>query len=180
MQRKNTIKAFFLLLVFSLQTITSLACSLGFDMGLNCDNHNNEKGTETSGHRHRDCKSQSHFNKRTTHRYNKKTVTEPVHISEGEKKHDQLTSGSSHHQQPNGGFGRNCCNDDIMNVNQPDKERTHFVLDKALFFTAFISLFFDADILIFSKSVKLPVKYFDRCYHPPITDIRIAIQSFQV
>jgi len=48
-----------------------------------------------------------------------------------------------------------------------------------VFFAAFVASFFDIDISFASKAIP-SVKYFVRSHHPPIQDIRIAIQSFQI
>lgn len=75
----------------------------------------------------------------------------------------------------------NCCNDNVINFAKVDKSvpQTSYSGINSLFFTAFISSFYNVDVLATFK-VTINIKYFVRSYHPPISDIRIAIQSFQV
>lgn len=84
-----------------------------------------------------------------------------------------------HHHQSNSDKD-NCCNDGVMKFQQIDKNiATSFSLINPLFFTSFLTSFYNIDILS-SKNRISEIKYFDRSHHPPIPDIRIAIQSFQI
>ena len=57
-RQKNKLRAFFLLAVFSLNTVMGFACSLGVDMGYNSEHHAHEKHnslklhSHPSGHKH--------------------------------------------------------------------------------------------------------------------------------
>ena len=73
----------------------------------------------------------------------------------------------------------NCCNDQVIEFAQVDKFVPHFAGLNAIFFTTLISSFYNIDVLHTSKS-SANIKYFVRDHHPPIPDIRIAIQSFQI
>jgi hypothetical protein len=73
----------------------------------------------------------------------------------------------------------NCCNDQVIKFAQVDKFVPHFAGLNAIFFTTLISSFYNIDVLYTSKS-SANIKYFVRGHHPPIPDIRIAIQSFQI
>lgn len=73
----------------------------------------------------------------------------------------------------------NCCNDQVIKFAQVDKFVPHFAGLNAIFFTTLISSFYNIDVLHTSKS-SANIKYFVRDHHPPIPDIRIAIQSFQI
>jgi len=75
----------------------------------------------------------------------------------------------------------NCCKDKVMKFAQVDKAVPQSLGSgiNPVFFTAFVSSFYDINIL-FSSQVVTSIKYFVRCHHPPIPDIRIAIQSFQI
>ena len=74
----------------------------------------------------------------------------------------------------------NCCNDHVIKFAQVDKSFPHgFAGLSAIFFSTLISSFYNIDVLHTSKASS-NIKYFVRGYHPPIQDIRIAIQSFQV
>ena len=74
----------------------------------------------------------------------------------------------------------NCCNDEVMKFQQVDKNiATSFSLISPVFFTSFLASFYNIDILSSNNRIS-EIKYFVRSYHPPIPDIRIAIQSFQI
>ncbi len=74
----------------------------------------------------------------------------------------------------------NCCNDGVMKFQQVDKNiATSFSLINPLFFTSFLASYYNIDILSSGNKISV-IKYFVRSHHPPIPDIRIAIQSFQI
>lgn len=152
MKRNNSIriKAAFLLFVFALNTAVGFACAVGVDMGFN-SHHHSEEATEVTVHTHADGTKHNHHNK-TTHHHN-------------ENKKDE-----------NGG----CCNDSVVKISQADKSVPQSsAIFNPLFFTAFVAVYYDLDIL-YPSQVTTSVKHFVRSYHPPISDIRIAIQSFQI
>lgn len=149
--RAIQIKAAFLILVFSLNTVIGLACALGVDMGFNTMHHHDEEATET------------------------------VHVHPDGKKHiHHQAAGKDHHQKKSNNDEGNCCNNHVTTFSTLDKCVPRSVsVSYPIFFTALVSAFYNADI--FSSSQSAPnVKYFVRSHHPPITDIRIAIKSFQI
>ncbi len=157
MNRNKSIqfKAAFLLIVFSLNTIIGFACAVGLDMGFNSHHHEQEV-TETSVHVHSDGKQHQHYNEVKDH-------------------HDETVN--DHHPTNN---KDNCCNDEVMKFQQVDKAIVSSVtLLSPVFFTSFLASFYNIDILS-SKNRTSDIKYFVRSHHPPIPDIRIAIQSFQI
>jgi len=84
-----------------------------------------------------------------------------------------------HHHQANNDKD-NCCNDGVMKFQQVDKNiATSFSLVNPLFFTSFLASYNNIDILSFNSKIS-DIKCFVRRHHPPIPDIRIAIQSFQI
>ncbi len=84
-----------------------------------------------------------------------------------------------HHHQTNNDKD-NCCNDGVMKFQQVDKALTSsMTLISPVFFTSFLASFYNIDI-ISSRNRISTIKYFVRSHHPPIPDIRIAIQSFQI
>jgi hypothetical protein len=160
MKRNKSIqlKAAFLLMVFSLNTIVGLACSIGIDMGFNTKHHH-EEATEASVHVHADGKKHMHPKEASTHHHDE--AINDHHKSKDEKD--------------------NCCNDGVMKITQLDKtvpQGVNVVLNP-IFFTAFISSFYHIDVL-YPSSETVSIKHFVRSYHPPIPDIRIGIQSFQI
>lgn len=157
MKRRKSIqlKAAFLMIVFSLNTIIGFACAAGIDMGFNSPHHHDE-ATEASVH--------IHFNGKK-HIHNEVTR----HHNEADNDHHQSKSGKD-----------NCCNNEVMKFTQIDKSVPQSLnIINLTFFTAFVSSFYNIDVSFFSQSVP-NIKYFVRSHHPPIPDIRIAIQSFQI
>ena len=74
----------------------------------------------------------------------------------------------------------NCCNGRVVNLAQTDKSLAVFpVLVNPVFFTSFISSFFNYNSSLLPQ-INPTDRYFLKSYHPPITDIRIAIRSFQI
>lgn len=157
------IKAAFLLVVFALNTLVGLACSIGIDMKFNSSHHDQDEVAVPVVHIHADGKNHVH-----------KEVT---------GKHDH---GNGHHHDEQAANNKskdgkdNCCNDKVVKLDQLDKslaktiDCNHFV-----FFTTFISVFHYTDLL-YNFQFTSKVKHFVRNHHPPIPDIRIAIQSFQI
>lgn len=149
------LKAAFLIIVFSLNTIIGFACAIGINMGFNTTNHHEQEETEAIVHIHKDGKKH-------------------VHHNAGGKHHDE----TNNHKEKNG--KDNCCHDKVIKITQIDKSipQSLSALVSSVFFIAFISSFHSIDSLFTSQSVS--IKYFVRSHHPPIPDIRIAIQSFQI
>jgi hypothetical protein len=102
-------------------------------------------------------------------------VTKDIH--EDCKK--QTDSGKKDHNSKE--HKGNCCTDQVMKFNKTDKSVTHSLIAtiNPAFFSVFVSSFYNIDIL-YTSYVNTNIKYFVRSYHPPIPDIRIAIQSFQI
>lgn len=74
----------------------------------------------------------------------------------------------------------NCCNDGVMKFQKVDKNiATSFSLNSILFFTSLIPSFYSIDNLSGNNHI-YKIKYVFQQHHPPIPDIRIAIQSFQI
>lgn len=153
------LKAAFLLMVFSLNTIIGFACSVGIDMGFNTKHHHDEEATEAAVHVHADGKKH-------------------IHHKEASKHHHDEAVGDHHKSK---GDKDNCCNDGVMKITQLDKAvpQTMSIALHPIFFTAFVSSFYYVNIL-YSSQVNTSIKHFVRSYHPPIPDIRIAIQSFLI
>lgn len=145
------IKAAILLLVFAFNSAVGFACALGLDMGFNSKHHHDEEVTNPSVHVHADGKKHTHHNK------------------------------SSHHHDENKNDEKGgCCNDSVIKISQADKSVPQsFGISNPVFFTAFTFAYYDLDLL-FPSQVSTSIKYFVRSHHPPIPDIRIAIQSFQI
>ncbi len=151
--RSKQIKAAFLVLVFSINTIVGFACALGVDMGFNATHHHDEAAAETV---------QVHANGKK-------------HIH-----HKDEAGEDDHHQKKSNDGDDNCCNKHVTAFSTVDKSVLQSVsVPHPIFFTALVSAFYNADIFSFPQSTP-NTNYFVRSHHPPIPDIRIAIRSFLI
>jgi hypothetical protein len=149
------LKAAILLIVFSLNTIIGFACSVGLDMGFN-SHHHEEEVTEAAVHMHSDGKKHLHHNEARDHHSDKV---------------------KAHHEKSD---KDNCCNDEVTKIAQQDKAIAPSIsIISPVFFTALISTFYNEDALL-SNGADSHIRYLVRRHHPPIPDIRLAIQSFQI
>lgn len=158
MKRSVTIKlkAAFLLTVFALHTVVGFACAVGVDMGFNSKHHDDSDETEAVVHIHKDGKKHVHHEKKE-HSHNKATA---------------------HHKSDK--TKDNCCKDKVRQFEQLDKSLpTSLSLLQTTFFTPFVASYVDLVVFRYTNVVR-DVKHFVRSDHPPIRDIRIEIQSFQI
>ena len=150
------LKAALLLIVFSLNTIIGFACAVGLDMGFN-SHHHEEESTDVPVHSHSDGKHHQHRNKVKNH-------------------HQE----ADNHLQKTTSDEDNCCHNKVTQILQQDKViATSINIISPVFFTALTSSFYNVDALL-SNGADSHVKHFIRRHHPPIPDIRVAIQSFQI
>lgn len=149
-------KAAFLLLVFALNTLVGFACSVGMNMGFNSKHHHEEATTEKV-HVHADGKSHIH---KKNHSHSHHTEIDNDHKSTGDKD--------------------DCCKDKVVKITQLDKALVRpFTIAQPVFVTAFLPASYKISLL-HSTDIVTDLRQFVRSYHPPIPDIRIAIQSFQI
>ena len=100
-----------------------------------------------------------------------------VHIHADGKKHQHE---EAKHQHSHNGGKDNCCNDRVIKISQADKAISQNVkLLSPVFSTPFTVAFNNINVSYPSQTY-ISDKYFVRGNHPPISDIRIAIQSFQI
>lgn len=106
------------------------------------------------------------------HHHNDEEATDIVsHVHSDGKEH-------THHEKKNN--KDNCCNDKVTKIAQQEKAIPQSInISVPVFITAFISSFYDVNLLPANK-VDSNIKYFVRSHHPPIPDVRVAIQSFQI
>ena len=110
------------------------------------------------------------------HHENEEATEVSVHDHADGKMHKHHDEATTHHGDKND----DCCNDNVLNIFQTDKSVPQSnILSNPVFFTAFISSFYITDALYVHSQIP-GIKYFFRGHHPPIPDIRIAIQSFQI
>lgn len=152
MKKNKTIqfKAALLLLVFSLNTLLGFACSLGLQMGYNEHHHDAEVAAPTS---------------HTAH-----------HEHGSDQKHHE---DKKQHHPDNESSDDDCCSNGVTSFNLISKTIPHQVELVPHFFTAFTFTWFNSGIFPYINVTK-NIKPFVRSHHPPIPDIRIAIQSFQI
>ncbi|MFN0082803.1 MAG: HYC_CC_PP family protein [Ferruginibacter sp.] len=111
----------------------------------------------------------------TTH-YHEEEATE-VHVHADGKKHHHEKAEDKHSHK---GGNDDCCNDKVIKLSQADKAVPQTAkLLSPVFFTAFVVTYYNINIS-YPSQVNTSNKYFVRGHHPPIPDIRIAIQSFQI
>lgn len=140
------------MLVFSLNTVLGFACSLGIDMGYNSKHHREEE--EMDVHIHANGSKHHHKKKSDTHSH------QDTHSHKKEKD--------------------NCCNDSVLKLSQAEKMVTQPTKSaNPVFFTSFVTVYYNIGIPFFTQTNSVD-KYYISGHHPPIPDIRIDIQSFQI
>lgn len=148
-------KAAFLIIVFLLNTVVGFACAVGMDMGLNKGHHQEQENVPSSKHAHNDSDHHHH------------------------DKHEHDEKATDHHAAKSS--KDNCCKDQVTKITKTDK------LNQAGFN---YSLLAGSFFLLPANSYQIgnpgrflanvPNTYFVRHCRPPIPDVRIAIQSFQI
>lgn len=150
-QQKNRLRAFFLITVFSLNTIIGFACSFGVNLKFNSTHHQHWKSEafvdiQADGNKHNHDKS---------------------HHNENKTNHDPKDDK------------KNCCKDEALKFQKLDKSVPQSVtIIHPAFLITFFDVFYDAGLA--DPGIVKNIKQFVRSYHPPISNIRIAIQSFQI
>ena len=155
------IRALFLLAVFSLNTVVGFACSIGIDMGYNSSHHEH-------GSSHSEKKPHSH---KSGHKHSHGTG----HNHSDQHKHTEA-SGTAKNTQDD------CCANDVTKFIQLDKSvvKTNLALIVPTFFVTLTSIFIQPSLNennLANSSGLLSVRRSCSIYD---TDIRIAIQSFQI
>lgn len=150
-------KAAFLLIVFLLNTVVGFACLVGMDMGAT-EAHHHDQEVENHHHDHGDGQKEVHSSSIDHHH-----SSNHDHSSETEKTTDD------------------CCTDQVQKIERADKLSPP-VLEFSYvqpFFTLIFPNYFHLEASVSSLKILRP-KHLVRDYHPPIPDIRIAVQSFQI
>lgn len=169
-------------------------------MGYNSKRHHiGDAATEAVIHIHKDGKKHIHYKKKESHnndrshQHGEESATKAaVHIHNDGKEHIHQEKKKSHIDDisHNHNEAKNteqakkdkddCCTDEIMSFQQIDKSIPHSgSIIHPVFFTSFIAVYYNISLLPHTNIVR-DIKPFVRSYHPPIPDIRIAIQSFQI
>ncbi|WP_231424756.1 hypothetical protein [Pedobacter sp. Leaf250] len=149
------LKAAFLTFVFLLNTLVGFACAVGMDMGFNAKHHEDQKVVSSVKHTHKNGKHHDH----TKHSHDQSIVDH--HTSKSQKD--------------------NCCKEQVDKITKADKLTQpgfNYSLLSSSFFILPSTVYRIGDAVTFP--VNVPNTYFVRHYRPPIPDVRIAIQSFQI
>ncbi len=94
--------------------------------------------------------------------------------------HHGETSKPVHHHPANEGNKDDCCSHSVKDLTLLSKTVPNKIsIIQPVFFTAFIEAYINIDIFSFANNIT-NLHPFVRSHHPPIPDIRIAIQSFQI
>ncbi len=111
------------------------------------------------------------------HHCNKRVPNLPVHPAGMIHQHKKVTDnhGQLHKQEK-----CNCCSDAMIKFSRPDK-----AIPQSGVHTSPVSLIEFAHIyyiieIAYPSQISGSSKYFARSYHPPIPDICIAVQRFQI
>lgn len=146
------LKAAFLLIIFGLNMVVGFACAVGIDMGYNSGRIKAEALKTDANASH---------SKHTDEKGQK-------HHTKKNKKDDCCDKED------------NCCKNKVVKITRTDKTVPPSTqLLNPVFFTEFVSAYFDHNIVHFPQ-IFTSNRYFVRGHHPPISDIRIAIRSFQI
>jgi hypothetical protein len=146
------LKAAFLIIVFSMNTVIGFACAIGLDMGFNSKHHHEDDEEATEISIHVDGKKHQH--------------------------HDEETK--PHHDSKENSEKGGCCNDGVIKFQNLEKNsnQNNTQVIYAHVFATILSNFWSINIFNYVKA--LPQHYKARVFHPPPRDILIAIQCFQI
>ena len=145
-------KAAILLLTFSLNMVVGFACAIGINLGYKNSHHHDTIAVKV--HTHANGQKHEHTNKVVHH-------------------HEKSKNNNS---EKNGG----CCNDTVIKISKIEKAIPQSSIASSLiFFTSYIKCYYNLDTFYPSQNSDT-LRYFLQNYHPPIADIRIAIQSFLI
>lgn len=97
-----------------------------------------------------------------------------------ETKHPNHNSKEHQHSHQSSGSKDDCCSHGVTSFNLLEKTPAHAIsLVHPVFATAFLVSYYTPWILP-KLFIPKSIRAFAQDYHPPIPDIRIAIQSFQI
>ena len=113
------------------------------------------------------------FNKH--HHDEEKAVSIHTHVNSKKHHHED-----AEHKHKDNDKKDDCCNDKVLKICQIEKAVPEFskILSPILNI-AFVPVYYSINIS-YPSQVTTSNKYYVRGHHPPIRDIRIAIQSFQI
>lgn len=160
-------KAAFLTFVFLLNTIVGFACAVGTDMGFNREHHQDQKMVQSSGYTHKGNEAHDH----ASHKHD---------TGHKNKQHEHKQAAADHHAPKKS--KDNCCKDQVEKLTKADKLHQSSFDYSLLSLPSFILPVAVQNFGGTSGIVLANVSNsnFVRHCRPPIPDVRIAIQSFQI
>jgi hypothetical protein len=163
-RRKHKLIAGFLLTVFSVAPVLGFACSIDPSLGYNAKHH--EADVEAVVHIHEDGENHIHYEKKKANNHGGHAAPATlVNVSKRPGKDQPAES--------------NCCTEEVTDLGEIDKSLPpSHTIKIPIFITGYTDAFY-TNTLPGTDLVK-NIKQFLRGYHPPILNIRIAIQSFQI
>ena len=173
MNRTSQIKSLFLLLVFSMHTLVGLACSVGFVVGSKEAHHTTAVKTHSHDkpHQHEAVSSHAHDHGNMTGKAHSHEASVPAHDHSSTNTHD----GSDKEDD--------CCTEQVIKLSLVDKALTSepaHILPPLTFLEVTLYAYFltsyDHDFSLL-KSKPPNLRSWPLATH---TDLRIAIQSFQI
>ena len=112
-----------------------------------------------------------------THHQEEEETEIEVHVHANGKQHHHE---EAEHKHTDNDKKDNCCKDDVLKLFKTNKAVPQFAkLISPIFHTNFQPAYYTINIF-YPSQVSTTNKYYVRGHHPPISDIRIAIQSFQI
>ena len=109
-----------------------------------------------------------------SHHHEEEETESTIHVHANGKQHHHE---EAEHKHTDNNKKDNCCNDSVLKLLQTDKAVPQFA--KLINLTFFIPVYYSINIF-YPSQFSTSNKYYVRGNHPPIPDIRIAIQSFQI
>ena len=175
------LKAAFLITVFSINTVIGFVCAMGVNMGFNSKHHHGDdkEAMETAvpvngkEHQRHDEESIHH------HDVDEEATETSVHVDGKEHQHhDEETK--HHHDSKEDSEKGGCCNDGVIKFQNLEKNlnQNNTPVIYAHVFATILSDFWNVNIFNCAKA--LAQQYKASVFHPPPTDILIAIQRFQI
>ena len=135
-----------------MNTVIGFACAMGLDMGFNSKHNHDDDDEATETSVHVNGKEHQHHDEETKHHHDSKEDSEKS----------------------------SCCNDGVINFQNLEKNlnQNNTTVIYAQIFTTILSNFWSINIF---NCIKILPEHYNACvFHPPPTDILIAIQRFQI
>ena len=145
-------------MVFAMNTVIAFACSVGINMGFNAKHHTNEEAVSYIHKHHKE-----HAHQQAINHAHKQSGSEQATGSEKSKSDES-----------------DCCPEVVKKFQQLDKSISgSYSVVHPLFLSAFVTLYSNFTSLNHADIVR-DIKPFVRSYHPPISNIRLAIHLFRI